>query len=221
MVRIRDKQMKTKKFTKEEGFTIVELMIALSILATILVMSTVILMSIGRIYARGVNAATLQNASRNISADIASAIQFSGSAPKKCAPADCGGTTGAICIGQIRYSYLLDRKLGTDNSGGAIETTPHVLWRDTKPSADVCTPVDMTAAEPSPSGYELIPENVRLMEFSYEETPAGSGVYKVNVRTAFGDTELLNAARSGCIGDKGNEYCGASRISTTVTRRVQ
>lgn len=208
---------KIKNEQKEGGFTIIELMIALSVLATILVISTVIMVRIGSMYTRGVNAATLQNTTRTISSDLTSAIQFSGSVPQTCT-IGCGSYQ-AICIGLERYSFLLDRKLGVDTSVSP-SPTPHVLWRDTM-STPNCVPADLAATNPTANGYEMIPENVRLTELTAAEVTPGSGTYEVRVRAAYGDTDLLNAARTGCVGTSGTQYCGASRISTTVTRRIQ
>ena len=128
-----------------DGFTIVELMIALSVLSVILVMATVILIQIGSLYSKGVNAANLQNTSRNIVADVSAALQFSGNTPVSCTVNGTGTscdatppagasytdpqlyTTGgvsvsvhAFCVGTIRYSYVLDSEQGTDNAANAI-----------------------------------------------------------------------------------------------------
>lgn len=122
-----------------EGFTIVELMIALAILSVILVVASVVLINIESLYSKGVNAANLQNAARNIVDDVSANLQFSGQAPINCnlngqpvagGPATfadsttcgVGVQTGddqdhgpfAYCVGDTRYTYVLGQELGTD-----------------------------------------------------------------------------------------------------------
>lgn len=149
----------------ENGFTIIELMIALSVLSTILIMSTVILIQIGALYSKGVNAANLQNTSRGIEADVSSALQFSGNTPLTC-PAGGGSVisceaashtysgviVNSVCIGTTRYSYVLNSEMGTDTAANPITgaaagtNTLHVLWRDTIKQNGSCQPLDLSVS---------------------------------------------------------------------------
>lgn len=71
-----------------DGFTIVELMIALTIMSIILVISTIVLIQIGGLYDKGVSGSNLQNTARAIVSDVSSGIQFSGYNPavRECSP---------------------------------------------------------------------------------------------------------------------------------------
>ena len=150
--------------TNNQGFTIVELMIALSILSIILVMASAILINIGELYSKGVNGANLQNAARTIAADVSSNLQFSGNTPaisSPCAPSaitcpaaqslvqlvnTSGENAGlpvpvyTFCIGTARYNFILNQELGDDpyatngSYSGDIDTQ-HVLWKDTLPGS--------------------------------------------------------------------------------------
>lgn len=228
----------------EKGFTIVELMIALSILSALLLLATLVMAQIGRLYTKGVNQASLQNTTRNISDDISSAIEFSGFAP----------TTGSfngyrsICIGNVRYSYQLNRKLGTDNSVTPAVLTRHVLWRDVMSSSTGnCVPLNLGAVTPgvmagsgalssvSGSGYEMMPENTRLVTMGYEQ-PVCGGVYKIRVYSAYGDSDLVgtkSVADKDCNGQSitvnepfcqtiaGSQFCAISVLTTSVSRRLE
>lgn len=240
-----------------QGFTIVELMIALSVLSTILIMSTVILIQIGSIYSKGVNEANLQNAARTIVADLSSSLQFSGNVPSPCTqtaincyapsvtsyptdPNTVGSGLGqfqayAFCIGTTRYSYALNRELGTDQGVNPAVTTTHVLWRDTMTSPnDPCYPLDLSVANPSSGvststgGYEMAGSHMRLTRFNIYETSTTSDVYNVDVWMAYGDSDLVNTqsltdptpGSSTCNGGVGTAYCAASAISTSLTGRI-
>lgn len=134
----------------QQGFTIVELMISLSILSVILIISTVALVDIGGLYDKGVSASNLQNATRNIMADVTAGIQFSKYSPQQCSSTPTAGILNctytppypytyqlngntyeidAYCIGTARYTYVNNVELGKDSSTGV--STPYILWRDT------------------------------------------------------------------------------------------
>src|SRR5947209_8682260 len=130
------------KLLNQTGFTIVELMVALSVLSTILIICTAVLIQIGNIYIHGVNTANVQNTTRTIVSDLTATLQFSGFSPDGCTsisttcyspgpppPVDpLVHGPFAYCVGDTRYSYILQKELGTDSDG--VKTT-HVLWRDT------------------------------------------------------------------------------------------
>jgi len=241
--------MKRTKLVSDKGFTIVELMIALSVLAVLLVTSTLVMIQIGGLYTKGVNAADLQNTTRNIVGDIASQLQFSGRAPVGCTPAlnnrTCyadsqditvsavGGGTAEItvysyCIGDTRYSYFLNHKLGVDTYNG--EAIPHVLWRDTlKTATTACEPLDITESVPSDddtkpgSGYEMMGSNMRLTRFNVQPASTSGNTYYVDVWTAFGDSDLVQTDATGkptCRTTRGSQFCSNSIISTQITGRV-
>lgn len=157
--------MKSRRKTGfSQGFTIVELMIALSVLATILLVATVVLVQIGALYAKGINSANLQNAGRNVVTDVSSALQFSGNTPSPCTDhtVACDANTitksfsgtnltiGAFCIGSIRYSYVMNSEQGTDSIKNPITNlpaginVPHALWRDTIKQSAACQPLDLS-----------------------------------------------------------------------------
>jgi prepilin-type N-terminal cleavage/methylation domain-containing protein len=230
--------MREKKLIANQGFTIVELMIALTILSTLLVISTMVLMQISRIYTKGVNMANLQNATRTISGDITSALQFSGDSPQNCTANDVlttcytrktnsGATTVfTYCIGATRYSYIINAELGED----AIThvNTNHVLWRDTMANSTGCPFLDITApgrpAGSGSDGYEMAPSHTRLNRFYVTQNPANSGIYQVQIWMAYGDNDLMTPAdgqgNTNCYGSSGSQFCATSKSSTVVTRRL-
>jgi prepilin-type N-terminal cleavage/methylation domain-containing protein len=162
---------------KNKGFTIVELMIALAILSVILVVASVVLINIENLYSKGVNAANLQNAARNIVDDVSANLQFSGQSPINCnlngqqppagsatfADSTTCGVGAAMgddhgpfvyCVGNTRYTYVLGQELGTDpyykatsSSTPTQQITNHVLWRDTLAPTGTNPCPAMTAAE--------------------------------------------------------------------------
>ena len=216
---------------KSSGFTIVELMIALTVLSTILLLSTIVLITIGALYSKGVNAASLQNTTRTIAADLTSSLQFSGNDPSGCnyeeggitcatgrIPKTAGGTPYYIysfCINTTRYSYVLNKEMGNDSGSTPPNlVTNHVLWRDTMKNNSSCPPLDIAAAivqtdsmsaegAGNSKGYDMVSDHMRLTRFKVKQDPPSSGIYKIETWLAFGDTDLLNLPANGAATCKG------------------
>lgn len=232
---------KNNQKNNENGFTIVELMIALSVMSVILVLSTIMMIRIGSLYTKGVNMASLQNSTRTIMAELTSSIQFSGNLPTcigaspdpACSKSFIGGlNVAAYCIGTTRYSYVLNRELGIDTDGSP--QVYHVLWRDTMKDLSGCQPLDLSASTVltdsksagvagNSKGYDMVPTHMRLTKFSMAESPANSGVYAVDVWMAYGDSDLVNTVggKTTCNGGTGSQFCAVSLLSTSVKNRIQ
>jgi prepilin-type N-terminal cleavage/methylation domain-containing protein len=243
--------MKNSKPPKNSfGFTIVELLIAMSVLSVLLVGGAMVMTRIGVLYTKGVNAANLQNTSRNVISDISSTLEFSGGKPYPCSttalicqvntgdvanpnPGSFGGVTVYVnCINNIRYSYVLNRELGHDSANNV--DTFHVLWRDTIRNSGQCFPLDISQNNNHPTdantasdsqGYEMVPDHVRLTKFRIAENPSDSGVYAIDVWTAFGDSDLVvvdsSTGNTACQGGAGTAFCASSKQSASVTRRLE
>ncbi|MDL2363577.1 MAG: prepilin-type N-terminal cleavage/methylation domain-containing protein [Patescibacteria group bacterium] len=228
--------MNIKKLNSSNGFTIVELMISLSILSVILVISTVVITQIGRIYAKGVNAADIQNINRNVLADLSSSLQFSGSQPFPCTidtAQTCAASTAsftgiptayAYCIGTTRYSFVFNKELGYDQSTN--ETTNHVLWKDTMSNISTCIPVDLSVAgDPSPGtkGYEMVGPHMQITKLKIKGSSTNIGEYTVDAWLGYGDSDLVRVDVNGvpsCKDGDGTEFCASSQLSQTVIRRL-
>lgn len=196
----------------QQGFTIVELMIALSILSTLLVMSTVAMINLGHLFSKGTNQANTQNTTRNILNDLASQIELGAANPQTVTPAPvvnpvgsveaiAGGvsekasSTEVICIGTQRYTFVLNHSLTNSD-------TDHGLWRDTMQDANSCLPVSNFSSQATPatpngqpgasaagSGSELLSPSMRLTDFSVTQAGGSPGAYTIKVTIAFGGSE--------------------------------
>jgi len=232
--------------TDQTGFTIIELLIATAVLSTILLLVTTMMVSIGNLYYKGINQSRVQDDVRNIVDQVSQYAQLGNSDPIGVS----SGTTQAYCINNVRFTYILDRQLGTGTGKSGVPQSKHVLWRDANPSPGTCSNLglpDLTAATPSPGGTELMVPNARLTQFSITNVSP----YSVAVGIAFGDDDLLcdsgfiapsdctitgvsahmttlinNAgaiAPSGtivCKGTTGEQFCATASLSTTVARRL-
>jgi prepilin-type N-terminal cleavage/methylation domain-containing protein len=224
----------------QKGFTILELMVALTVLATLLLIATVVLINLGALFSKGTHQAAVQNTTRNLIADVVGQIKLGPSAPQMLAPADptadaskpdgyTSSGVGVVCIGNQRYTYMLNSQLDVDSS-------KHVLWRDSLTSAGGCQPVaDFTTADnptDSPaehsaqpgSGSELMPGHTRLVRFLVRQL--FEGTYSISITVAYGDGDLItyNPASGGtatCKGGSGDQFCATASLTGTATQRIQ
>lgn len=164
--------------------------------------------------------------------DISASLQFNNQTFTTGTPSTTEFTDGtkvyAYCIGTTRYSYVLDRELGTDQGTSPSTVTEHVLWRDTlKDPSDSCVPIsNFTEAIPTDNettgeGYEMMGNHMRLTSFNISQSQTANDVYSVSIGTAFGDSDLLNSGQTNCLGGLGDQFCATSQITTVVTQRVQ
>lgn len=226
----------------QHGFTIVELMFATAVFAVILLLCLSALIQLGRLYYKGVTTSQTQEAARNIIDEISQGIQLTGADISP--PSFVGGpniapgskatdnATGYFCLGDTRYSYVIDRKQTDGNSPDPQKKEiSHVLWADSFPSCAGTfglTPLDLNKQDPTgTNGRELVGSNMRLTRLNIAETPAGSGVFKIDVSVAYGDEDLFSIDtlatpnRKFCkTAQAGTQFCATSELSTIVKRRI-
>jgi prepilin-type N-terminal cleavage/methylation domain-containing protein len=234
---------------EQEGFTIIELMIATAVLSTILLLTTIVMMSIGTLYYKGINQSRVQDDVRTITDQLSQDLELGDTDPIHVS----NGTTQAYCINDARFTYILYTQIGS----GAGQSQ-HVLWRDTNPAPGSCSTMNLPvlnstnpdSADPSLNGTELIAPNSRLISFSITGVPpTGTSPYNVSVGVAYGGDDLIcdsgyagdcntgtestqmmniiagagSVAPDGpiiCKGTTGQEYCAAASSTITVARRL-
>jgi prepilin-type N-terminal cleavage/methylation domain-containing protein len=209
---------------RQDGFTIVELMIATLVFAMVLILITVGVLSFTKSYYKGVNQSATQNAARTVIEDVSQAIQFSGDA----VTTDLGTTNNSkgFCIGNRRYSYLLGKQLWDDgNPDSNLNQTRHALVLDQAGSCGGMSPQDVAnlpAALVSGS-TEMLQPRMRLAKLNIQRQGT-SDLYRINVRVIYGDDDLLinpTAADARCkVSISGSQYCAESELSTTVKKRI-
>jgi prepilin-type N-terminal cleavage/methylation domain-containing protein len=208
---------------RQTGFTIVELMIATTVLAVILLLVTIMMTNIGNLYYRGVNQSRLQDDVRTVTSQISQNLELNDETVSSATVANAYGTTTtmyAYCVGDTRYSYVLNLQIGT-----ASTQSEHVLWRDTYTKA--CTPIDLAKAQPESgtnagtNGVELIAPNSLLTAFSI----SASSPFTISMGMAYGVTGSkgvlnLNGTSSTCKNGKGDDFCATASLTTTVVQRI-
>lgn len=209
----------------KNGFTLVELMIAITVFSVLLLLSAASLTQISRLYYKGVIVTKTQNVSRNIMDDISQAFQFSSGNMTNIGVPDSNGLR-RICIGNVRYTYALNKQIN--------ETNKHALWRDKVASSGSCDALnifdnsEIENSATSADGTELLESGMRLKSISIGNNGGIPEIKNINVAVIYGDDDLINFSDSamtqpvGCKGDvTGSQWCAFSRLFTQVFSRVK
>lgn len=207
----------------QQGFTIVELMIATLVFSVILIVITVGVLHFTNAYYKGINSSTTQNTARNIIDTVSQAIEF-GSADLGHAPAV--GPITAYCVGGQQFDFVLGAEIALSPS--ATQTKDALYQRPHSGSGCVNIPTPTLRAGSATGGKELLGQNMRLSKFSVTQLP--SGLYTITVRVVYGDDALLispsgtipaySAPDATCKSQTGSQFCAASELSTTVQSRI-
>lgn len=217
---------------KQQGFTIIELLIATTVFSLVLLMAVSGILHVTRLYYKGVVQARTQETTRTIAEEIGEAARFN--------PSDLSNLgslvsavdipagdpdTGFFCIGPRRYTIAIDRQLTTNSPSTVRLQKRHVMWAD-QPGPPGCTaPADLDLETPTADGREMLAEFMRITHFRI--TPlanAGPGVYKIDIGVAYGDSDLLEsdsgAPKTCKIGTSGQEFCAVTSLSVVTERRL-
>lgn len=218
----------------EQGFTIVELMIATIVFSMVLLVCSFAIMHVGRMYYKGVIMSRTQDVSRKVVDDVVEAIQYGGINDKlPGGPINLGDGPGfearSYCIGNARYSFTNERSLGDKDY-----QSKHVLWRDYVVPNTACNVVDISNEPADETGSnlindkELLSSNMRLPKFNITRDNI-TGIWTVEVTVSYGELEDFEPADpdngieeySVCKGtNAGGQFCAVSTYSTTVKSRL-
>lgn len=200
----------------ENGFTIVELMIATAVFSLVLMISSLAIIHVGRMYYKGVIMNRTQDVSRKVIDDLTTSIQFEGHTNYS---VGSNGNSMSRCIGKNRYTYNTDAIRGT--SAGKLR---HVLWKDTLYNGAPCLPVDLSEETPSGGsfGVELLGENMRLPEFEVSKDPI-TNIWSVSITVSYGEDNDFEPGSDFkiCRGlNAGGQFCSVSSYSTKIKGRL-
>ncbi|HUC89836.1 MAG TPA: prepilin-type N-terminal cleavage/methylation domain-containing protein [Patescibacteria group bacterium] len=211
----------------QNGFTIVELMVALAVFSVILLVMTVAIMQVSKLYYKGITEANTQSTARSVIDTVSQAIQFSGGTVLDTPTSPTSGNSYDFCVNNQEFSYRPGYQL-TDGTAGVHQTKHALVLR----TVAACSgPTGQVMSGGSVVGRELLAPNMRLSNIVVKNL--GNNLYKVQVRIAYGDSDLLYspsnptstngdlATDATCKGQAGRQFCAVSEISTIVISRVK
>lgn len=220
----------------QKGFTILELLIATMVFSVIFLATTTAILQISKMYYKGVMSSRTQEVARGLVDQLSQQLQFGGndvtpgvdSNPVVTGSPQPDGklTFKAVCIGSVRYTYRINAQVSSSTAPGTYDNAnsrlQHALWRDTVNSG--CDAVDLSQAQPSPGGEEVLGQNMRLSKFAVTPCDSTTNICNISVGIIYGDNDLIVYDGQGvpdhCQSIIGSQWCAASQISTSVLKRV-
>jgi prepilin-type N-terminal cleavage/methylation domain-containing protein len=201
--------------SSEQGFTIIELVIATLIFSVILVILTFAVVGITRSYYKGTINSETQNTARSALNTVAQAIQFGGSLPTTTLT---NGQTSWFCVGPDQFTFKAGHQLVTGTPVGQQTNEALLLTHLTSACPTSGVSID------SQPGTELLSPNMRLSELSISAVSASQELYEVSIEVTYGDSDLLfnptsTTGTASCIDQSGGEFCATSNLSTVVGDR--
>lgn len=224
--------MTMKKLTRkssENGFTIIELLIATLVFSAVLLLITYGIIQITRTYYKGITSTKTQQTTRAVIDEISQSIQFAGGTVSP-SPSPVPGSSQVFCLNTKRYSYILGRKL--------IDESNHVLVTDTPPCTGTSPAQDMNTTSLTNDSRELLAPNMRLSKLEVTEVDSSTGLWKVTVKVVYGEDDLLcSPSVDDCLSNvpstnlgnpdlicktirSGTQFCAVSELSTIVQKRL-
>ncbi len=234
--------------TKQQGFTIIELMIATTVMSVLLLLVTIIIVNIGNLYYKGITQARAQDNARAILDDVSQRVRTTDS-KANLSPLSLDTFSQAYCLGSVRYTYALNRQVGPSQ---------RVLWRDNIAPGACPAPANTVLTGPvvPATGTEMITPRARLTNFCITGSgsppcnPNGGSPYTITVDIAVGDDDQLCNSLSAptsdcndtsipdvthlsnlkatsrkilCRGHLGNaqQFCATANLTTTSVQRLR
>ncbi|HUB93962.1 MAG TPA: prepilin-type N-terminal cleavage/methylation domain-containing protein [Verrucomicrobiae bacterium] len=220
----------------QDGFTIVELLIATVVFSMVLLVITYGVLSFTHSYFFGINSSNTQTTARTIMNGVSQAIEFSGY-PVAVSTTDSGGIS-YFCAGGNEYVYIA----GLLYKGSPSAANPG-LYVTTDPDGGNSCPDPGTTSLNYTTGKELLGSNMRVTYLTV--TSPSAQLYAIDLRIALGTADLLcnnslGGGRGGCAqgapqysattnvtgtdvqcnNDTGSQYCAVAGLDTTVGLRV-
>jgi prepilin-type N-terminal cleavage/methylation domain-containing protein len=211
--------------SRQNGFTILELMIATMVFSVVLLLCATAIVQVGRMYYKTTLLVRTTDTARAVIDDVSQAIQF-GNSSSSFFGSNLTGSVKSYCLGSIRYTYApASASLGKNTAQGQ---TLHVLWKD-RGGNNTCAPLDLNLPNPSAQGQELLGNDMRVSAFEVKQsknvdgTPNPAGLWTINITIAYGSTNDLftDSSNKVCINSiVGGQFCAVSTINTNAIKRL-
>lgn len=221
---------------KNNGFTLIELMLAMTFISILLVAIAMTTIQIGNIYNKGVTLREVNQGGRNVSEElqrsIASSVPFDATPKKDDSPATAtskyvvrdGG--GRLCLGDYTYAWNYGRSIAGDAGAPAVfnKYNDGSVVRFTKvadPSGALCATPE--TAIPKANSTELLSSGDRdLVVHSFtltktaDDPNANQALYAISMIIGTNDTAQLTTDDASCkppsenVGDE--NYCSVNQF---------
>lgn len=198
---------------RQNGFTIIELLVASAVFSTILLVCAAGVVYIGNLFYKGITSNATQEVARSTIDEIRNDFELSGGNYKRLVALP--GPIEGFCIGSHLYSYIKDQKINNTSTNHAFVVRDRPGC-DTDPTAQP----DNVNGPANPLWHEFLGPNMRLQNDPIASLPPKPESVNISINVISADDALINATGT-CRGDAGSQFCASSRLSTYAVRRIQ
>lgn len=223
---------------KQDGFTLVELTLAMAFIGILLLAITMMILQIGTVYQKGVVLKQVNQAGQEIVRDMQGAFASSpvlsidtakGTGIRMQKDLDGKIAGGRLCLGTVSYVWNLGRYDGQgyiNRYDSSSETLRFVKIADR--SRSYCQDVQKNvssqeAIELLPSGdSELVVHNSTIRQIAYNPARQ-TALYALSIELGTNDRDMITVANSGAVcrpsaamGQAGVSPCAINRFDFTV-----
>lgn len=221
---------------KQNGFTVIELLIATSVASVILLLAAFTIIQISRMYYKASVLSRTQDTTRSITDIVSRQIQFAnGTNVKKDTVSDIDlGSINVICVGADRFTYVInalqdDSKNNGHSLNGSELKLAHAMWHDTITNNGACVPAKLSVVDPSATtggtnGSDMLSHNMRLSKFGIDRL-GSTNVWALSVKVIYGESDLINDIadpdNARCkSGVSGSQWCAVAEYNTSIGTRM-
>ncbi|MBX7263412.1 MAG: type II secretion system GspH family protein [Chitinophagaceae bacterium] len=199
------------KKIKQQGFTVIEIMIAISIFSMALMIVMAVVIGMGKQYQKATYTTQLNAASRTFHQTIATDINYGGIDPKVLTTTN--GQYKYICLSNnIVYAWPV--------TVGAV--IANGLYRAS--FAGFCNGNDSAASTTVASGSNVLPANGFVGSIEIDPKIGGTYSVKTNFRTGTADmfSDSTNPSSSSCLPTlRGGDFCAVVEYNNSVRKRIE
>jgi prepilin-type N-terminal cleavage/methylation domain-containing protein len=118
------------KTAKQQGFTIIELLVATTIFSIVLMVILASFLQVGRMFYKGISINNTNESARSLVDSITNDIKLAQSSTTPITFTSAGTTAYYLCIGSHRYVYISDNhKINSDDINAPDPQAPHGVIR--------------------------------------------------------------------------------------------
>lgn len=209
--------------TKERGFTLVELTLAIAFVAFLVLFTVITTLQVMRTYNKGLAVKEINQTSRTIVEELARAVRSATPTSINTAPNDSTPSQSRICIGGI--SYVWNVAGGSTNRFSSSGNPPVTFVRVNDPGGSLCQGGSGTYPNvDSAAATQLLSNRVWVQMLTISKNTS-TGLATITLQLSTADDPLnpmLETVAGGgvrCRGGLGDQFCAVATLSTTIAMR--
>jgi prepilin-type N-terminal cleavage/methylation domain-containing protein len=211
------------RLSRQKGFTLVELMLAMTFIAVLLLMITLLVMQVSAIYNKGITLRAVNEAGQLLSSEMQRKINTASVQSVKFAP-DTNGTGGRLCVGGTVYAwnYTQDAPDFLNQYPTPDESEAIGFIRFQGSAEEYC--VGLANLPAKSEAIDLLNSNDQYLvmrDFSFASSPlpedATQTIYQISFVIGTNSEDLIDSnGQCRPPSNSGEEFCAVNEFSFTA-----